>query len=159
MASDQGPLGGLRVVEHASGLAASYAGFLLAGLGADVVKVEAAATTRPRPGDHVLHRNKRSIDVDAAAWRTLVAGADAVVTDEGAPDVPADAGLVRCRVTAWVSVANSISPTMTSSGPRLSSSLIGGIPVSMPFATRRGIASRAAFSTTTIAMSSWIARL
>ena len=57
------------------------------------------------------------------------------------------------RVTAWVMVATSTAPTISSSGPRLSSSAIGGMPESMPTLTRKGIERRAAFSITTITIS------
>src|SRR5437016_1178878 len=105
MAGDA-PLADLRVVERASGLAASYAGFLLAALGAEVVKVEppGAACT---PGASVVERGKRPATLDparaadVACWGALVAGADAVLGDESAPEVPATPGLVCCRVSAW----------------------------------------------------------
>src|SRR5436309_2177643 len=105
MAGDA-PLADLRVVERASGLAASYAGFLLAALGAEVVKVEppGAACT---PGASVVERGKRPATLDparaadVACWGALVAGADAVLGDESAPEVPATPGRGRCRVSAW----------------------------------------------------------
>ena len=53
------------------------------------------------------------------------------------------------RAIAWMIVATSTIATMTSSGRRLSSCWIGGMPWSIPRATSRGIDSRAAFSTTT----------
>jgi crotonobetainyl-CoA:carnitine CoA-transferase CaiB-like acyl-CoA transferase len=97
----RGPLGGLRILERADGLPASYAGFLLGGLGAEVVKVEAPGAVR-RTRDHVLQRGKLSVTLDPALadamWRTMLAGADAVLSDA---DVPADTGLVRCVVTGW----------------------------------------------------------
>ncbi|TMA59223.1 MAG: CoA transferase, partial [Deltaproteobacteria bacterium] len=43
------PLAGLRVLERASSLAATYAGFLLSEVGAEVVKVETAGLARPTP--------------------------------------------------------------------------------------------------------------
>src|SRR5216110_2541014 len=106
MAEDT-PLADLRVVEGASGLAASYAGFLLAALGAEVVKLEPPGAARTMPGAAVVERGKRSATLDlaraadAACWEALVAGADAVLGDESAPEVPATPGLVRCRVSAW----------------------------------------------------------
>ena len=102
--ADAPPLAGIRVVECASGLGASYGGFLLRGLGAEVVRIEPAGA-RATPGERVLHRGKRSAALDLsraedrAVWDGLVAGADAVVTDEGGPDVGASPGLVRCRVS------------------------------------------------------------
>jgi len=94
-----GPLAGLRVLEHADGLPASYAGFLLGGLGAEVVKIEAPHGTRS-PADHVLQRGKRSValDRDDALWRTMLAGADAALTHD---DTYAEADLVRCAITGW----------------------------------------------------------
>ena len=53
------------------------------------------------------------------------------------------------RETAWISVAASTHPTITNSGFRLLSCSIGGMPLSMPRATSRGIDRRAAFSITT----------
>src|SRR5438034_664733 len=106
MAGDA-PLADLRVVERASGLAASYAGFLLAALGAEVVKVEPPGAARTVPGASVVERGKRPAILDparaadVACWGALVAGADAVLGDESAPEVPATPGLVRCRVSAW----------------------------------------------------------
>src|SRR5256885_194390 len=62
------PLADVRVVEEAAGLAASYAGFLLRELGADVVRLEPVATVR-EPGDHVLHRGKlAALGVTAALF-------------------------------------------------------------------------------------------
>src|SRR6266581_1326234 len=106
MAEDT-PLADLRVVEGASGLAASYAGFLLAALGAEVVKVEPPGAARLLPGAAVMERGKRSatLDVaraaDAACREAIIAGADAVLGDESMPWVPAVEGLVCCRVSAW----------------------------------------------------------
>jgi crotonobetainyl-CoA:carnitine CoA-transferase CaiB-like acyl-CoA transferase len=70
------PIDGVRVIEIGTSVAAPYAGWILAGLGADVIKVE-----RPGPGDdarqwgrifadgtssifHSLNRDKRGITVD-----------------------------------------------------------------------------------------------
>src|SRR2546427_7807224 len=104
--AEDAPLADLRVVERASGLAASYAGFLLAALGAEVVKVEPPGAARTLPGAAVVERGKRAATLDpagaadAACWGALVAGADAVLGDESAPEVAAMAGLVRCQVSA-----------------------------------------------------------
>src|SRR5207249_372804 len=84
MAEDT-PLADLRVVEGASGLAASYAGFLLAALGAEVVKVEPPGAARILPGAAVMERGKRSATLDlaraadATCREALIAGADAVL--------------------------------------------------------------------------------
>jgi crotonobetainyl-CoA:carnitine CoA-transferase CaiB-like acyl-CoA transferase len=108
--AERPPLADLRVVEWTETLAGAYAGFLLAGFGAEVVKVMApgAAPGAPgAPGERVLERGKRSAaldlarDDDAACWTSLTAGADVVVSDEGAPAVAPVPGLVRCRVSAW----------------------------------------------------------
>ncbi|MFV0523672.1 MAG: CaiB/BaiF CoA transferase family protein [Acidimicrobiales bacterium] len=94
------PLAGTRVLEVAQNIAVPYCGWLLAGLGAEVVKVEPAegdtmrfTTSLPVPeGDtpegriySVVNRNKRSIVVDLAhpeaseAIRPLVGWADVVL--------------------------------------------------------------------------------
>src|SRR2546429_6390947 len=105
--AEEAPLADLRVVERASGLAASYAGFLLAALGAEVVKLEPPGAARTMPGAAVVERGKRSATLDlarasdAACWEALVAGADVVLGDESAPETPPAEGLVRCRVSAW----------------------------------------------------------
>src|SRR3989442_3510860 len=105
--AEETPLADLRVVERASGLAASYAGFLLAALGAEVVKVEPPGAARALRGAAVIERGKRSATLDlaraadAACWEALVSGADAVLSDESAPGAPAAEGLVRCQVSAW----------------------------------------------------------
>ena len=94
---DAGPLAGILAVEDATGLAAAYAGFLLAGLGADVVKVE-STTARATPGEHVVNRGKRSVRHVARDFRVA---ADVLLTDDGMPEPPPADGLVRCRVSAW----------------------------------------------------------
>jgi len=89
--AEEAPLADLRVVERASGLAASYAGFLLAALGAEVVKLEPPGAARTMPGAAVVERGKRSATLDlaraadAACWEALVAGADAMLSDGSAP--------------------------------------------------------------------------
>jgi crotonobetainyl-CoA:carnitine CoA-transferase CaiB-like acyl-CoA transferase len=68
-----------------------------------VVRIEPAATSVGAPGDHVLHRSKRSVVLDDAAstWRTLCAGADVRLADETAPEADPAAGGIDCRVSAW----------------------------------------------------------
>ena len=106
--SDNGALAGLRVVEVGSGIAVPYAGWLLAALGADVVKVE------PGTGDPLrrrgplaasgssglfeyLNANKRS--VVGVPLDGLLAHAD-VLLDDGATGMPdGNPGLVRVRLT------------------------------------------------------------
>src|SRR5438552_4986170 len=101
---EDAPLADLRVVERASGLAASYAGFLLAALGAEVVKLEPPCAARTMPGAAVVVRGKRSATLDlaraadAARWEAMVAGAGVVLGGESAPVPPPAAGPVRCRV-------------------------------------------------------------
>ena len=104
------PLGGLRVLERASSLAATYAGFLLSEVGAEVVKVETAGVVRPTPGDHVLARGKRSVALDASDWRRLLGCVDAVLTDDSVPPPDPDPGLVRCRISAWGSTGARLPP-------------------------------------------------
>jgi crotonobetainyl-CoA:carnitine CoA-transferase CaiB-like acyl-CoA transferase len=105
--STGGPLGEIRVLECASGLAVSYAGFLLAGLGAEVVRIEPAAGSPGAAGDHVLRRDKRSVvlrdgDSRAEACRlALYASADALISDGTAPEAKVVEGRVDCRVSPW----------------------------------------------------------
>jgi crotonobetainyl-CoA:carnitine CoA-transferase CaiB-like acyl-CoA transferase len=105
--SARGPLGEIRVVECAAGLPASYAGFLLAGLGAEVVRIEPATTSPEGSGDHVLRRGKRSAvleDGDARATacrRALCASADVLLADETAPEAEQAVGRIDCRVSPW----------------------------------------------------------
>src|SRR5206468_6291113 len=94
------PLAGLRVLERAGSLAATYAGFLLSEIGAEVVKVETAGVARQRPGEHVLACGKRSIALDASGWRALVVHVDAVLTDDSVPLPDPASDIVRCRVSA-----------------------------------------------------------
>ena len=98
MAGEAPPLAGIRMVEWAEGLAGSFAGFLLAALGADVVTIEAAGARRTSAAS-VLQRGKRS--VDAVCWDACVRGADVTLTDEAGPAVEAGDGLIACRVIAW----------------------------------------------------------
>jgi CoA:oxalate CoA-transferase len=91
-------LTGMRVIEHAVGAAAPYAGRILAELGADVVKVEPPGGDPARRSDsgatgfsglfeHV-NAGKRSLVLDTArlsgrtALRALLAGAQCVLLDE-----------------------------------------------------------------------------
>lgn len=99
-----GPLHGLRVIETATGVAGAYCGKLLAGFGAEVIKVEAPegdALRRegPFPGDLpdpeksglFLHLNtgKRSVVLPAGLGiDSLLAGADVLITSD-----PRDASL------------------------------------------------------------------
>ena len=98
----QGPLQGLRIVECAGLIAGPYCGKLLAGLGADVVKVEplggdASRAYGPFPGDVpdaeksglflYLNTNKRGVVLDLAtpggraSLHRLLAGADILIED------------------------------------------------------------------------------
>jgi crotonobetainyl-CoA:carnitine CoA-transferase CaiB-like acyl-CoA transferase len=105
--ADAAPLAGIRAVERGSGLGASYAGFLLGALGAEVVRVEQRDAGLSRR-DRALARGKRSVILDQsrppdrARWEALVASADAVLTeDDGGPPVPSSPDAIRCRVSAW----------------------------------------------------------
>src|SRR5437899_12845389 len=108
------PLAGLRVLERASSLAATYAGFLLSEVGAEVVKVETAGLARPTPGDHVLARGKRSVALGASGWRELLGRVDAVLLDDSAPPPEPDPGLVHCRVSTWGATASRLPPAAPS---------------------------------------------
>lgn len=96
--SEPGALSGLRVVELGSGIAVPYAGWLLAALGADVVKVEPPGAGDPlrRQGPlaasgssglfEYLNANKRSVAARihrGPVLDGLLAGADALVEDLG----------------------------------------------------------------------------
>src|SRR4051812_24738931 len=99
MAAGSSPLADVRVVEEADGLAASYAGYLLSELGAEVIRVEPAATRRA-PGDHVVHRGKRSVLAGDACLATLRGSADVLLGDGDVARAPSDGSIV-CRVTGW----------------------------------------------------------
>ena len=119
------PLDGLRVVEVGTGRAGSFAGAILADLGADVVLVEQRPATGaaadiaadgPAAADRLIHdRNKRSVAVDLGSrggrdvLARLVARSD-VLLDELLPaertgldlDGPAsDRRLVHCSITPF----------------------------------------------------------
>ncbi|MER7007870.1 CoA transferase [Dactylosporangium sp. NPDC000555] len=96
--SERGALAGLRVVELGSGIAAPYAGWLLAALGADVVKVEPPGIGDPlrRQGPlaasgssglfEYLNANKRSVALDVRdgpELDRLLTRADLLVEDLG----------------------------------------------------------------------------
>ena len=94
-------LAGILIIDLSQGVAAAYCGRLLAGCGADVIKVE-----RPGAGDssHVsdpeehLNAGKRGITLDytqptgASLLRRLVEGADALIEDHP-PDYLGSLGL------------------------------------------------------------------
>src|SRR5262245_19523744 len=107
MADRPAPLDGVRIVEWTDGLPASFAGFLLSGLGADVTRVETAGPA-PSSGERVVLRGRRA--ARAANWETLVAAADVVLTDEsvGAPRCRPD--VIRCRVSGWDEAASGLPP-------------------------------------------------
>src|SRR5436853_838759 len=101
--TDRAALAGLRVVEYGRMVSAPYAGFLMAGLGADVVKVEppegdpsrARGPFPPgREGDReasglflYLNANKRGVALDLgdggdrALFQALVGDADVLLTN------------------------------------------------------------------------------
>lgn len=80
-----GPLAGLRVLNLGSILAGPYAGSLLAGLGAEVVKVEAPTGDAFRETGFYFNRGMRGLSIDLrcaagqAAFRRLVGTADVVM--------------------------------------------------------------------------------
>jgi alpha-methylacyl-CoA racemase len=117
-----GPLTGFKIVEIAGIGPAPFAAMMLADMGADVVRVERAASVRgpapETPHRDLLRRNRRNIAVDlkhpdgVAVVLDLVAGADALI--EGfrpgvmerlglGPDVCRDRNprLVFGRMTGW----------------------------------------------------------
>ncbi len=113
--SSSGPLAGIRVVELASFIAGPYAGQLLADLGAEVVKIEAADGGDPfrsfaggHYGPHFVayNRNKRSVvldlhsDLGKEAVRRLVTGCD-VLVENSRPGVMERLGLGYPTVRQW----------------------------------------------------------
>jgi crotonobetainyl-CoA:carnitine CoA-transferase CaiB-like acyl-CoA transferase len=81
----RGPLAGYRVLDLGTILAGPYAGNLFAGLGADVVKVEAPAGDAFRDTGFVYNRGMRGLAIDLRqpkaqqAFHQLVRTADAVI--------------------------------------------------------------------------------
>ena len=90
------PLAGLTVAERARGLAARYAGFLLAELGAEVT---ACGEVGDAPGDRVLGRRKCFVPAGRERWARLAASADMVLTDDLGAPLPDDR--IACVVSAW----------------------------------------------------------
>jgi len=93
MMREGAPLAGVRVVERACDLPARYAGFLLAELGADVVRLDAGEPRHP-----VLDRRKRTKCFDG--FDAAIQAADAVVADRPLAE-PARGSLVWCDVSGW----------------------------------------------------------
>jgi crotonobetainyl-CoA:carnitine CoA-transferase CaiB-like acyl-CoA transferase len=81
----RGPLAGVRALDLGTILAGPYAGTLLAGLGADVVKVEAPAGDAFREPGFVYNRGMRGLAIDLSrpagqqAFHRLVKTADVVI--------------------------------------------------------------------------------
>lgn len=78
----RGPLAGVRVLELGGIGPGPFAGMLLADLGADVVRIErrGRATLFPgTPSQNLLHRGKRSIDLDLKSGNGLRTAQDLVV--------------------------------------------------------------------------------
>ncbi|MEV0012020.1 CaiB/BaiF CoA-transferase family protein [Streptomyces sp. NPDC051840] len=92
-----GPLAGVRIVELGGIGPVPFAGMVLAGLGAEVIRIERPGV-RPGPADTVLLRGRRSVAVDlkhpegAAAVLRLTDSADAV-TEGFRPGVAERLGL------------------------------------------------------------------
>jgi crotonobetainyl-CoA:carnitine CoA-transferase CaiB-like acyl-CoA transferase len=94
-------LAGILIIDLSQGVAAACCGRLLAGCGADVIKVERPGSDGPSrapdPNSH-LNAGKRGITLDytqptgAALLRRLVEGADALIEDH-APDYLGSLGL------------------------------------------------------------------
>src|SRR5687767_2257966 len=103
----QAALAHLRVVELAAGIAGPYCGKLLAGFGAEVIKVErpdsgdrlrsAGPYYQDRPGPERsipflwLNTGKKSVtldDADLETLRRLLGGADVLVTDVRPASLP-----------------------------------------------------------------------
>ena len=80
--SEQPPLAGLRVVVHASGVAAAYAGRLLAGMGASTVWLEPPAGSPLRLEPPFLPGNGRV----SALFAYVAAGTESRVCDLATPD-------------------------------------------------------------------------
>ncbi|MCC7369531.1 MAG: CoA transferase [Chloroflexi bacterium] len=84
-ADGRGPLAGIRVLDLGTILAGPYAGSLLAGLGADVIKVEAPAGDAFRDTGFVYNRGMRGLAIDLRqpggqrAFHQLAAHADAAI--------------------------------------------------------------------------------
>lgn len=93
MADLPGVLDGIRIVEFSQNAAIPHCGRLLAGLGADVVKVE------PPVGDAMRHL--APIGGEGRAYLTTNPGKRAIVLDLGA----SEAGAVVDRLFAWADVA------------------------------------------------------
>ena len=83
--ADRGPLAGVRVLDLGTILAGPYAGTLLAGLGADVVKVESPAGDPFRETGFIYNRGMRSLSIDLRtpegqqAFHQLAKTVDAVI--------------------------------------------------------------------------------
>jgi crotonobetainyl-CoA:carnitine CoA-transferase CaiB-like acyl-CoA transferase len=109
------PLGGVRVVEIAGGIAAAFATKQLAGFGADVVRVEGLSDMPPLSDDETVYLVSGKLRVNAAGidLRELVLGSD-IVVEEGTPG--------RLDIASWRRdkpslVVTSISP-FGQTGPR-----------------------------------------
>jgi crotonobetainyl-CoA:carnitine CoA-transferase CaiB-like acyl-CoA transferase len=81
----RGPLAGVRALDLGTILAGPYAGMLLAGLGADVVKVESPAGDAFRETGFVYNRGMRGLSIDLSkpagqqAFHRVVESADLVI--------------------------------------------------------------------------------
>jgi CoA:oxalate CoA-transferase len=89
---DEPALSGVRGLEIGGGIAAGFAGRLLAGYGADVVRVESATSSLTSDEEIYLLPRKRRIRADTATLRSLALAADIIVED-GPPGALAALGL------------------------------------------------------------------
>lgn len=115
MGNGRAALDGIRIIDACAGTGGAYAAMLLAGQGADVMKVEPPGgdATRGTAAFHVLNRGKRSVVVDPgteagrAGLARLVAGADVVLYDTGpGATPPIDVAAARAAnprlITGWL---------------------------------------------------------
>ncbi|WP_214104066.1 CaiB/BaiF CoA transferase family protein [Acrocarpospora catenulata] len=120
-----GPLAGLRVVELTGGIAGRYCSRLLAGYGADVIRVDPPPghpPPEPEPLDLLVNADKRSVTLDMTTQTgrdllsRLLATADIVVTDDAWPAATGPAPAIDAGATRPGAVITRIS-TFGPGGP------------------------------------------
>lgn len=96
-------LTGIRVVELADSVAAQYCGKLLADFGAEVIKVETAASDSRKSAAlfAYLNTNKRSAVLDPEPLQDLIGSADAVIEDRSSARADRYPNVVFCSVTPF----------------------------------------------------------